>query len=89
MIQTVSLFYQGENERQVVRYIVVKRSRGTPDLRRVQTCLALQKLKQGGTQRVEVRYQQVNVNEGGQAVVTERVNGRGSRKPGRGGRNGK
>lgn len=48
-------------------------------------CLTLQKLKANGTQRVEVRYQQVNVNEGGQALVTETVSQRrrGSRKTGR------
>jgi hypothetical protein len=38
-------------------------------------CLTLQKLKSGGTQRVEVQYQQVNVGSGGQAVVAGRVGG--------------
>jgi hypothetical protein len=36
-------------------------------------CLVLQKLKTKGTQRVVVQYQQVNVNEGGQAVVAGKV----------------
>src|SRR5262249_7645310 len=36
-------------------------------------CLTLQKLKARGTQRIEVRYQQVNVGEGGQAVVASTV----------------
>lgn len=52
-------------------------------------CLTLQKLQQGGTQRVEVRYQQVTVNEGGQAVVTERASRRGSRKREEGSENGR
>ncbi len=43
-------------------------------------CLVLQKLKTKGTQRVVVQYQQVNVSEGGQAVVAGRV---GSRTKGR------
>ena len=38
-------------------------------------CLTLQKLQHGGTQRAEVRYQQVNGAEGGYSVVTERVSG--------------
>lgn len=45
-------------------------------------CLALQKLKTGGEQRVLVQYQQVNVGPGGQAVVAGRVR-QGSRRPGR------
>jgi hypothetical protein len=49
-------------------------------------CLTLLKLKTGGTQRVDVRYQQVNVATGGQAVVAGQVR-RGSRKGGRGGKN--
>ena len=49
-------------------------------------CLTLQKLKNRGTQRVEVQYQQVNVGPGGQALVAGRV-GRGSGKRG-GGKNG-
>jgi hypothetical protein len=44
-------------------------------------CLTLQKLKTKGTQRVVVEYQQVNVADGGQAVVTARL-GRGSRRRG-------
>jgi len=49
--------------------------------------LTLQKLQSGGTQRVVVQYQQqVNVSEGGQAVVAGKVN-RGSRGGGKGGRN--
>ena len=43
--------------------------------------LTLQKLKTGGTQRIAVEYQQVNVATGGQAVVARRV---GARAPGRG-----
>jgi hypothetical protein len=39
-------------------------------------CLVLQKLKTKGTQRVVVQYQQVNVNEGGQAVVAGKVGAR-------------
>ena len=47
--------------------------------------LTLQKLKTRGTQRIEVRYQQVNVGSGGQAVVAGAVRGgsckrRGGRK---------
>jgi len=38
-------------------------------------CLALQKLKSGGTQRVLVQHQQVNVGPGGQAVVAGRIRG--------------
>jgi hypothetical protein len=45
-------------------------------------CLTLLKLKAKGRQRVVVQYQQVNVGQGGQAVVAGRV-GRGSRKRGR------
>jgi hypothetical protein len=41
-------------------------------------CLTLLKLKSKGAQRVVVQYQQVTVNEGGQAVVAGRM-GRGSR----------
>jgi hypothetical protein len=36
-------------------------------------CLTLLKLKSKGAQRVVVQYQQVNVNEGGQAVVAGRM----------------
>lgn len=50
-------------------------------------CLALQKLKTSGTQRVLVQYQQVNVGDGGQAVVAGRI-GRGSRSRGKGHKNG-
>jgi hypothetical protein len=39
-------------------------------------CLVLQKLKTKGTQRVVVQYQQVNVNEGGQAVVAGKIGAR-------------
>jgi hypothetical protein len=46
-------------------------------------CLALQKLKTTGRQHVIVQYQQVNVSEGGQAVVTGTVDG-GSRRRSRG-----
>ena len=49
--------------------------------------LTLVKFKTRGTQRVVVQYQQVNVGPGGQAVVAGRI-GRGSRKGGRGGKNG-
>lgn len=45
-------------------------------------CLTLQKLKSGGTQRVLVQHQQVNVGPGGQAVVAGHVSG-GSRARGR------
>lgn len=45
-------------------------------------CLTLQKLKTGGTQRVVVQYQQVNVEPGGQAVVAGTLAG-GSRTRGR------
>jgi hypothetical protein len=38
-------------------------------------CLVLQKLKTGGTQRILVQQQQVNVGPGGQAVVAGRVGG--------------
>jgi archaeosine-15-forming tRNA-guanine transglycosylase len=44
-------------------------------------CLVLQKLKTKGTQRVIVQYQQVNVNEGGQAVVAGKVGTRARRGP--------
>lgn len=50
-------------------------------------CLTLQKLKTRGTQRVLVQYQQVNVGDGGQAVVAGRI-GRGSRNRGKGRKNG-
>ena len=51
-------------------------------------CMTLQKLKTGGTQRVVVQYQQqVNVSEGGQAVIATKA-GRGSRTRGKGSRNG-
>jgi hypothetical protein len=44
-------------------------------------CLVLQKLKTGGTQRVLVQYQQqVNVANGGQAVVASKVPRRASPK---------
>lgn len=46
-------------------------------------CVTLQKMKAGGTQRVLVQYQQVNVGPGGQAIVADRIS-RGSRTPGRG-----
>lgn len=49
-------------------------------------CLTLQKLKSGGTQRVEVQYQQVNVGAGGQAVV---ACGGSRSKRGGGGKNGR
>ena len=49
-------------------------------------CLTLQKLKAHGQQRVLVQYQQVNVNDGGRALVAGRVGG-GSRNRGRGGKN--
>ncbi len=49
-------------------------------------CLALLKLKSRGAQRVVVQYQQVNVGDGGQALVAGRVGG-GSRKRGRAGKN--
>jgi hypothetical protein len=39
-------------------------------------CLVLQKLKTKGTQRVVVQCQQVNVNEGGQAVVAGKIGAR-------------
>ena len=41
--------------------------------------VTLQKLKTGGTQRVLVQHQQVNVEQGGQAVVAGRIGG-GSRR---------
>lgn len=51
-------------------------------------CLTLQKLKTGGRQHVIVQYQQqVNVSNGGHAIVAARVKRRGSRKGGSG-RNG-
>ena len=49
-------------------------------------CLTLQKLKNRGTQRVEVQYQQVNVRPGGKALVAGHVGG-GLRRRG-GGKNG-
>ena len=49
-------------------------------------CLTLLKLKAGGTQRIIVQQQQVNVGSGGQAVVAGRLR-EGSRKRGRGGKN--
>jgi hypothetical protein len=49
-------------------------------------CLTLQKMKTRGTQRVVVQYQQVNVGDGGQAVVAGRLGG-GSRRRGRSGGN--
>jgi hypothetical protein len=52
-------------------------------------CLALQKLKTGGTQRVLVQHQQlVNVEKGGQAIVARKFN-KGSRTPRRRRRNGR
>jgi hypothetical protein len=39
-------------------------------------CLVLQKLKTKGTQRVVVQYQQVNVGDGGQALVASKVGAR-------------
>ncbi len=50
-------------------------------------CVTLQKLKTGGTQRVLVQHQQVNVGQGGQAVVAGRMDG-GSRR-GRPSKNGR
>jgi hypothetical protein len=50
-------------------------------------CLVLQKLKTGGTQRILVQQQQVNVGPGGQAVVAGRM-GQGSRTRGGRSRNG-
>ena len=44
-------------------------------------CLVLQKLETKGTQRVVVQYQQVNVNEGGRAVVAGKVGARVRRGP--------
>lgn len=41
-------------------------------------CLVLQKLKTKGTQRVVVQYQEVNVGDGGQAVVAGKLGARGS-----------
>jgi hypothetical protein len=38
--------------------------------------LVLQKLKTKGTQRVVVQYQQVNVSDGGQAVVAGKIGAR-------------
>jgi hypothetical protein len=49
-------------------------------------CMALQKLKTRGTQRVIVQYQQVNVADGGQAMVAGRV-ARASRRGRRGQKN--
>lgn len=49
-------------------------------------CVTLQKLKTKGTQRVLVQYQQVNVADGGRAVVAGRV-ARASRRNRRGGGN--
>lgn len=49
-------------------------------------CLTLLKLKAGGTQRIIVQQQQVNVGSGGQAVVAGRIR-QGSRKRGRSGKN--
>jgi hypothetical protein len=49
-------------------------------------CMALQKLKTRGTQRVIVQYQQVNVADGGQAMVAGRV-ARASRSGRRGRKN--
>jgi hypothetical protein len=51
-------------------------------------CLVLQKLKSGGTQRILVQQQQVNVGPGGQAVVAGRLSQgsrtrRGKKKNGR------
>src|SRR5262249_46514068 len=50
--------------------------------------LTLQKLKLRGNQHVVVQYQQVNVAPGGRAVVTGKL-GRGSRRRGRGSKNGR
>ena len=50
-------------------------------------CLTLVKLKTGGTQRLLVQHQQVNVGNGGQAVVAARIAG-GSRSRGRVRKNG-
>src|SRR5438046_798293 len=46
-------------------------------------CLTLHKLKTGGTQRILVQQQQVNVGQGGRAVVAGTVT-RGSRTRGKG-----
>jgi len=43
-------------------------------------CLTLQKLKMRGTQRVVVQYQQVNVGDGGQAVVAGKLGARAPRR---------
>lgn len=52
--------------------------------------LTLQKLKTRGTQRIDVRYQQVNVGAGGQALVAAGPAGRrGSRNRRRGRKNGR
>lgn len=50
-------------------------------------CLTLQKLKTQGEQRVLVQYQQVNIANGGQAVVAHEHEG-GSRRKGKGRKNG-
>lgn len=46
-------------------------------------CLVLQKLKTKGQQQIVVHHQQVNVSEGGQAVVAGTVDGASRRKRGR------
>ena len=73
-------------------YPAVERARALNSIVRLfesaqNAALTVQKLKSGGTQRVEVRYQQVNVGQGGHAVGTERV-GRGARRSGRVAKNG-
>jgi hypothetical protein len=50
-------------------------------------CLTLQKLKTGGRQHVVVQHQQVNVGQGGQAIVTGKL-GRRSRNRGSKAKNG-
>ena len=51
-------------------------------------CLTLQKLKTGGRQHVVVQHQQVNVGQGGQAIVAGKL-GRGSRSRGSKAKNGR
>ena len=50
-------------------------------------CLTLQKLNTGGRQHVVVQHQQVNVGQGGQAIVAGKL-GRGSRSRGSKAKNG-
>ena len=51
-------------------------------------CVTLQKLKSGGRQHVVVQYQQVNVADGGQALVAGKV-AQGSRRGRRKAKNGR